>query len=69
VITMKEYKTVSVQTNQSWGGARGAIDTGELDEVLNTMASEHWELVCMEDLKHTAGSGMLLCVFVREKNS
>lgn len=63
---MKEYKTISVETNQGWGGAMGSANTAALDDVLNTMARERWELVCVEDLKHTAGSGALLCIFSRE---
>jgi len=67
---MKEYKTISVKTNQSWGGgAKGSANTDTLDEVLNVMARDHWELVCVEDLKHRAGSGELLCIFSREKES
>ena len=62
---MKEYKTVSVETNQGWGGAKGTANTAALDEVLNHMARQGWELVCVEDLKHTAGSGALLCIFSR----
>ena len=66
---MKEYKTVSIKTDQCLGGAKGAVDTEEIDALLNKMAQERWELVCIEDLKHTAGSGSLLCVFVRVKTS
>ena len=63
---MKQYKTVSIETNQGWGGAKGSADTSAIDRVLNKMARDGWELVCIEDLKHTAGSGSLLCVFSRE---
>jgi hypothetical protein len=63
---MKEYKTISFATNQGWGGARGSADTAALDEVLNKMAKDGWELACIEDLQHTAGSNALLCVFSRE---
>jgi hypothetical protein len=63
---MKEYKTVSIGTNQGWGGAKGSVDTQALDDVLNRMAKDGWELACIEDLKHTAGSNWLLCVFSRE---
>lgn len=66
---MKEYKTVSVQTEQKWGGAKGSANTVALDEVLNKMAKDRWELVCVEDLKHSAGSGALLCIFAREIQS
>ena len=66
---MKEYKTVSIETNQGWGGAKGSANTEVIDRVLNAMAAEGWELVCMEDLKHTAGSGALLCIFCRERRS
>ena len=66
---MKEYKTVSVETNQGWGGAKGSANTTTLDEALNKMARDRWELVCVEDLKHTAGSGALLCIFSREVQS
>lgn len=64
---MKEYKTVSIETIQGWGGAKGSADTKAIDDVLNKMAQDGWELVCLEDLKHTAGSGSLLCVFSREQ--
>ena len=63
---MKEYKSISVETVQGWGGSKGAIDNASLDAALNNMAREGWELVCVEDLKHTAGTGSLLCVFSRE---
>ena len=63
---MKEHKTVSIETNQGWGGAKGTANTAALDEVLNKMARDRWELVCVEDLKHTAGSNALLCIFSRE---
>ena len=65
---MKEYKTVSIETNQGWGGARGTANTTAVDAVLNAMAADGWELACIEDLKHTAGTGSLLCVFCRERN-
>ena len=41
-------------------------NTAALDAVLNEMARDGWELDCVEDLKHTAGSGALLCIFSRE---
>ena len=63
---MEKYKTISIETNQGWGGAQGTVDPEAIDKVLNKMAAEGWELVCVEDLKHTAGSGALLCVFKRE---
>ncbi|QDT38840.1 DUF4177 domain-containing protein [Stratiformator vulcanicus] len=66
---MKEYKTISVETDQNWGGAKGSVNTAALDETLNLMAREGWELVCVEDLKHTAGSGTLLCIFSRDMQS
>jgi hypothetical protein len=66
---MKEYKTVSVETNQGWGGAKGSANTAALDEVLNRMAKDGWDLVCVEDLQHTAGSGALLSIFSREVRS
>jgi hypothetical protein len=66
---MKEYKTVSVETNQGWGGAKGSANTAALDDTLNSMAKDGWGLVCVEDLKHTAGSGALLCIFSREVRS
>lgn len=65
---MKEYQTVSIDTIQGWGGAKGSADTKAIDDVLNKMAQDGWELVCLEDLKHSAGSGSLLCVFSRERN-
>ena len=64
---MKEYKTVSVETEQGWGGAKSTANTALLDDVLNKMAKDGWELLCIEDLKHTAGTGSLLCVFFREE--
>ena len=63
---MKEYKTISVETTQGWGGAKGTTNTQDLDEALNKMAQDGWALVCVEDLKHTAGSGVLLCIFNRD---
>ena len=63
---MKEYKTVSIDTNQGWGGSKGTANTDLIDDVLNRMAKQRWELVCIEDLQHTAGTGTLLCVFCRE---
>jgi hypothetical protein len=63
---MKEYKTVAIETNQGWGGAKGTANTAAIDEVLNRMSADGWALVCIEDLKHTAGSGSLLCVFTRD---
>jgi len=66
---MKEYKTVSVDTQQGWGGSKGTADTATLDETLNKMAKQGWELVCIEDLKHTAGTRSLLCVFSREAHA
>jgi hypothetical protein len=66
---MKEYKTVSIETNQGWGGSKGTANTSAVDDVLNKMAKDGWDFVCIEDLKHTAGTGSLLCVFCREKQS
>ena len=63
---MKEYKTVSVEAQQGWGGSKGTADTATLDAMLNKMARERWELVCIEGLQHTAGTSSLLCVFSRE---
>ena len=64
---MKEYKTVSIDTTQGWGASKGTADVQKVDIVLNQMAREGWELACMEDLEHGAGSRCLLCVFVRDK--
>lgn len=66
---MKEYKTISVATNQGWGAAKGTANTEAIDEALNKMARDGWELVCIQDLQHGAGSGALLCVFCREKKA
>lgn len=65
--TMKEYRTIAIETKQGWGGAKGAADTEAIDAALNRMARDGWELVCLQDLQHTAGSGSLLCVFARER--
>lgn len=64
---MKEYKTVSVETQQGWGGSKGTADTATLDATLNKMAREGWELDCIQSLQHTAGTSSLLCVFSREE--
>lgn len=61
----REYKTVSIDTEQGWGGSKGTADTSVVDAELNKMAALGWELVTVEDLKHTAGSGTLLCIFTR----
>lgn len=66
ITSMKEYKTVLIETTQGWGGSKGSADTAAIDVTLNKMAQQGWELVCIEDLEHTAGSGSLLCVFSRE---
>ena len=66
---MKEYKTVSIKTDQGWGGAKGTADTEAIDRVLNLMSTEGWELFCVQDLQHTSGSASLLCIFVREKRA
>jgi hypothetical protein len=63
---MREYKSVSVSTTQGWGGSKGTVDTTAIDKVLNDMAKDRWELECLEDLKHTAGTASLLLVFSRE---
>ena len=52
---MKEYKTVSIKTDQGWGGAKGTADTEAIDRVLNLMSTEGWELFCVQDLQHTNG--------------
>lgn len=64
-VRKREYKTVCVPTKQGWGGSKGSVDNTELDAALNAMASDGWELVTIEDLKHTAGTSALLCVFSR----
>ncbi|MFT5108498.1 MAG: hypothetical protein ACI9UA_004142 [Pseudoalteromonas tetraodonis] len=66
---MREYKTVAVKTRQGIGGAKGDIDTEKLDRILNEMAKDGWGLSCIEDLEHTSGSKILLCVFERESGS
>jgi hypothetical protein len=66
---MREYKSVSLTTNQGWGGSKGTVNTDALDELLNRMARDGWELNCIEDLEHTAGSQTLLCVFSRPFSS
>lgn len=63
---MKEYRSVLFPTTQGWGGSKGTANTRELDEMLNAMAKEGWELRFTETLDHTAGSASLLCVFDRE---
>lgn len=64
---MIEYKSVTIDAQQGWGGAKGTMDTETLDMVLNRMARDGWRLTCMEDLHHTAGTQCLLCVFQRDK--
>lgn len=66
-IKMTEYKSVAIDTTQGWGGSKGKIDCRSLDEVLNEMAQDGWELTNMEGLEHTAGTRSLLCIFQREK--
>ena len=64
---MYEYKTITVDTSQGWGGSKGTINSNELDVAINKVAAEGWRLKCLEDLEHTAGSKTLVCVFEREK--
>jgi hypothetical protein len=67
---MKEYKTVSVATDQGWQGAKGTVKTTAVDAVLNKMAKDRWEMVCIEALEHRVGGSIsLLCVFCREAQS
>lgn len=67
---MKEYKTVSIKADQGWQGAKGTANTAAVDEVLNKIVKDRWELVCMEDLEHRVGGSVsLLCVFCREAQS
>jgi hypothetical protein len=67
---MKEYKTVSIMTDQGWQGSKGTANTTAIDEVLNKMAKDRWELVCTEDLEHRVGGSIsLLFVFCREAQS
>ena len=65
---MKEYRSLLFPTEQGWGGSKGTADTQDLDEALNKMAGEGWALFTLENLNHTAGSGSLLCVFVRDSS-
>ena len=64
---MLEYKSVTIDTIQGWGGSKGKMDCDKLDDVLNKMAQKGWMLSNIEDLQHTAGSQTLLCIFQREK--
>ena len=60
---MKEYKTISVKPIVRWGGFRATESVDVLDEALNKMARDGWELVCIQGLHHGT---LLLCIFSRE---
>jgi hypothetical protein len=62
-----EYRTIKLETT-GWSG--GKIDETKLDEYMNFIGGEGWELVSAFDTNQTYGaSKYVLAIFKRAKNS
>ena len=68
---MLEYRSATLETKKSFitRTPNGDIDCDRLDEMLNQMAQDNWELNKIESLQHPSGTGTLLCIFSREQTS
>ncbi|GHE41090.1 DUF4177 domain-containing protein [Sphingobacterium griseoflavum] len=60
-----EYKTVKVEPKGFW---QKKLDPQELDNILNTLGQEGWELVAMQDLAVSGTSWTFHYTFKRPIN-
>lgn len=61
-----EYKVVVYDTKGFWGGS---IESNQLENQLNLLGSDGWELVSCTSTSQAYGSSKsVVCIFKRKKN-
>ena len=60
------YKTIQLAVKRGWGGSKGGMDTAEVDQILNELGEDGWELVAAVDTAHTAGTKAVFCMLKRQ---
>ncbi|TJZ60575.1 DUF4177 domain-containing protein [Sphingobacterium olei] len=60
-----EYKTIKIDAKFSW--TKSGFETDRIDEELNIMGREAWELVAIESTTSAGGTYALLYTFKRER--
>lgn len=58
-----EYKTLKIEPKGFWGTR---LDTDEIDNILNELGIQGWELVSMQDLSISGSSWTFHYTFKRE---
>jgi len=59
-----EYKTIKIEPKGFWGTK---LDPEKIDEILNELGNQGWELVTMQDLELHGSSWSFHYTFKREK--
>ncbi|HAE69912.1 MULTISPECIES: DUF4177 domain-containing protein [Sphingobacterium] len=59
-----EYKTLKIEPKGFWGTK---LDPEKIDEILNDLGNQGWELVTMQDLEVNGNSWSFHYTFKREK--
>lgn len=59
-----EYKTLKIEPKGFWGTK---LDPEKIDEILNDLGNQGWELVTMQDLEVNGNSWYFHYTFKREK--
>lgn len=59
-----EYKTIKIEPKGFWGTK---LDENHIDEILNELGAQGWELVSMQDLEIGGSSWSFHYTFKREK--
>ncbi|MBE8719884.1 DUF4177 domain-containing protein [Sphingobacterium pedocola] len=60
-----EYKTIKIDSKFSW--TKSGFESDRIDEELNIMGREGWELVTAESAISTGGTYAFLYTFKRER--
>ena len=61
-----EYKVVTFDTKGFWGGT---VETRQIEEQLNRLGDDGWEMVSGTSTNQSYGaSKSIVCIFKREKN-
>ncbi|UZJ64914.1 DUF4177 domain-containing protein [Sphingobacterium sp. KU25419] len=58
-----EYKTIKIEPQGFWGTK---LDEAKIDEILNELGSQGWEMVSMQDLELGGNSWSFHYTFKRE---
>lgn len=60
-----EYKTIKINSKFSW--TESGFETDRIDEELNKMGRDGWELLAVESTTSAGGTYALLYTFKRER--